>query len=126
MNKRTKTFKRLAILFTALSIAAMFGPMLYFCGLAFLSGAATVAKVALVSSISITLIMTAVSVMTKWAARSRIWVVILALFFCLENFLPIIITFAITQVLDELIFEPIAKYCRGKYSTNREIDKRGI
>lgn len=126
MNKRTKTFRTLAIVFTVLSLLAMFGPMIYFCGFAFLGGTATVYKVALVSSVAVVMIMTMVSALAKWAARSRIWIILLALFFCLDSFLTVIIVFCVTQILDELVFCPLKRYFWHKHSINSEMDKRGV
>lgn len=123
---RTKKMKTIAIILSITSFFCMFAPMLIYTFAAFVSGAATIHKVALVSSVAITLILTAISILTKWAARCRIWIILLGLYFCLNNFLGIIITFAITQIIDELALSPLSKYFWDKYHINSEMDKRGI
>lgn len=124
--ERTKKLHRWAIVLSILSLLCVFGPIIFFCVRAFLSSSLTIYKVALVSSIAVTLIMTAVAALNKWAARCRIWIILLALFFCLDSFLAAIITFAVTQIIDELIICPLKHHLWNKYHINKEIDKRGI
>lgn len=126
MNKRTKNFTILGIVFSALSFLCFFGPLFYFCGLAFLTGTAVITKVALISSIAVVIIMSAVAAFTKWTARSRIWIILIALFFCLDKFIVVIMSFAITQIIDEIILCPLKAHFWNKVSINRELDKRGI
>lgn len=121
----TKKLKCGALIFTILSLLCMFGPMIWFCAAAFISNTATIYKVALTSTIAIVIIMTAVAALNKWAARCRIWIILLALYFCLNNFLTVILIFAITQIIDELILAPVKHHLWNKYRINREIDKRG-
>lgn len=122
---RTKKMKTIALILSIASFFCMFAPMLIYTFAAFIGGAATIHKVALVSSVAITLILTALSLITKWAARCRIWIILLGLYFCLNNFLGIILTFAITQIIDELALSPLSKYYWEKYRINSEMDKRG-
>ena len=125
MTKNTKKLRTFALIFSILSVAAMFLPMLWFVIAAFIGNAATIYKVALVSSVAVAIVMTAISVLTKWAARSRIWIVLLGLFFCLDYLLTMIVVFAITQIVDELVLCPIKSKLWQKYTINREMDKRG-
>ena len=119
----TKKLKRAAIIFTILSFLCMFGPMLGYCIVAFVSKTIVVYKAALTSTIAVVLAMTAIAVFKKWAVRSRLWVIILGLYFCLDHFLEIVIIFAITQILDELVFTPIKHYLWEKYRDSKEKDK---
>lgn len=123
---RTKKLKIIALIISAMSALCMFGPVLIYTIAAFIGGAATIYKVALVSSVAVSLVMTAISLMTKWAARCRIWIILLGLYFCLESFFGMILTFAITQVVDELVLSPLSKHYWNKYTINREMDKRGV
>ena len=53
-----------------------------------------------------------------------IWVFLLAIMICVDSFGTMIIIFAVTQIADELIFAPIAKHFRSKFSINKSIDLR--
>ena len=125
MHPRTKHFSRLAAFFSILSFFCFFGPLIWFGGIAFLGGAAIVNKVALVSSVFVAVVMTAVAALNKWSPRSRVWIVLLGLYFCIDYFIAVILTFAITQIIDELILCPLKRHYRAKASMNREIDARG-
>lgn len=83
-------------------------------------------KVALVSTVFVVLILSVVAWVNKTTMRSRIWVVILGLYFCLDSFIAPLLVIAITQVLDEWFISPLHKHYKNKYIINKEIDKRGI
>lgn len=123
-SKETKKYGRLALIFTALSILCVFGPMIGYAVTAFIGGAAIVQKFALVSSLLVVVILTVVSVFGKWACRSRAFILLVGLSICLNNFLPIFYVFAGCQIADELIIAPLAAHFRSKASINKELDKR--
>lgn len=125
-SKETKKYGRLALIFTALSILCVFGPMIYFAIAAFMGGAAIVQKFALVSSLLVVVILTVIAVFGKWACRSRSFILLIGLSICLNNFLPIFYVFAGCQIADELIIAPLAAHFRSKTSINKELDKRVI
>ena len=122
---RTKKFKLAAILLTVLSFCLSVGPLVVYSVIAFNSaGATTVDKVTLMSMISVGVIMSIVCVINKYTPRCRIWLVLIGLYVCLDNFIGVVLVMAITQCVDELIVHPLAKHYRNKYSINKEIDKR--
>lgn len=123
-SKITKKWSALALIFTALSIACMFGPLAYFSITAFIGGAAIIEKFALCSTLLVVGILTVMSAIGKWACRSRIYIILIGLSLCLDAFLPMFYIFAFTQIADELIIHPIASYCRERKRTNADIDKR--
>lgn len=126
MTQRTKKYLWAAIILTTLSILLSVGPALIFTVQGFMYSNLVVEKVALTGALMVAIIGSLMSLLSRvFQFRSRIWLILLALFFILDHFTVIIITLAITQILDELIFAPIAKHCRAKFSINREIDKRG-
>lgn len=126
MTQRTKKYLWAAIILTTLSILLSVGPALIFTVQGFMYSNLVVEKVALTGALTVAIIGSMMSLLSRvFQFRSRIWLILLALFFILDHFTVIILTLAITQILDELIFAPIAKHCRSKYSINREIDKRG-
>lgn len=124
-SKTTKKYSRLALIFTLLSFLCVMGPALIYVGIGIATATLITQKVVLTASIVMVFLFTMVSAVTKWAFRSKIWLIILALFFVIDHLLVMIFVFAITQVIDELIFAPCARHFRNKRSINIEIDKRG-
>lgn len=125
-SKETKKWSRLAIIFTILSFLLLIGPTTYYVILGFTSATLVIQKAALTATIALSIILTAFCAINKWVFRSKIWLIVLALFFVIDHFLVMILVFGITQITDELIISPLAKYFRNKVSINREIDKRMV
>ena len=123
-SKTTKKYAKLAVIFTLLSFLCVFAPALIYVGIGLATATLVVQKFALTATIAMVLVFTMVSAVTKWVFRSKIWLIILALFFVLDKFLVMVFVFAITQIADELIIAPLARHFRNKASINREIDKR--
>lgn len=127
MNTRTKQFMWAAILLTALSIILSFGPAAIYLVQGFIHAQVVVEKVALTMSILVAAIGSMVCFLSRTIHfRSRIWIIFLALFYVLDNAFALILIFAITQIIDELVVAPLARHYRSKFSINREIDKRGV
>lgn len=120
----TKKYKKLYILFTILSILCFIGPISFFTIFAFLSGTAIATKVALSSTILITIILSIIAAANKLAMRSRLWILLIGLFLCLDHIMFIVVVIGSCQIIDELIFSPLAHYYHNKFTINHEIDKR--
>ena len=123
-SKQTKKYCKLAAIFTMLSVLLLLGPTSYYVILGFISAELVVEKLALASAVFVSIILTLLCAINKWTFRSKIWLVVLALFFVIDRFLIMIFIFGTTQITDELIVTPLAKHFRSKASINREIDKR--
>lgn len=123
-SKTTKKFATLAIIFTVLSFLLLVGPTLFYVIAGLTTATLTIQKVALVSTVAVSLLLTMLCAVNKWVFRSKIWLIVLALFFVIDKFLVMILVFGITQILDELVVSPLARYFRNKTSINHEIDKR--
>ena len=120
----TKKYRKLGILFSLLSFLLLVGPTFYYVGVGFMTTGVVVQKLALVSAVLVSGILTGICAINKVAFRSKIWIIVLALFFVIDHFLVMIFVFGGTQILDELVVAPLAKYFRSKASINAEIDKR--
>lgn len=81
-------------------------------------------KVGLCCTVFIVLILSIIAWINKTTMRSRVWVIMLGLYFCLDSFVVPLIIIACTQILDEWVISPVYKYCKSKYSIHKEIDKR--
>ena len=123
MNSPTKKYKRLARLFSLLSILVLLAPLAYYLVEAFIAGV-VIEKLALGGLATMAIILTLFNTIMKANLRSPIWLILLGIFFVLENILPLIIFIAAGTVLDEFILTPLARRYRNLYTINNEIDKR--
>lgn len=124
LTKPTKHYRTLKNVFSIFSIACFALTPIYFTIQALIQGTLAVEKIALVSTVLVVLILSAVSVVNKVALRSRMWILLIGLWMCLDNFITPLLFIAITQILDELVFSPLKAKYKHLYVINREIDKR--
>lgn len=122
----TKKYHIAAIILLVVSILLNVAPIATYVMLGLTSGAVIVEKVALTSTIFVVLIMSCVAWMNKTVMRSRIWLIMLGLFFCLDSIATPLIIIAVTQVVDELIVCPLRARYKNRYTINKEIDKRNM
>ena len=120
----TKKFKRKYIAATILSFLLNVCPLLVFTIIAFISSTAIVHKVTLSMTLLIVLLFTAVTFINKTVFRSKLWILLIGLWLCLDNILTPLIVFAACQIIDELIVTPIKNYYKERYRINKEIDTR--
>lgn len=124
MTSRTKKYRCWAAILLIISILLNVAPIAAYTIIGFVQADLIVEKVALTSTIFIVGIMSLVALVNKTTMRSRIWVILLGLYMCLDSFITPLIIIAITQILDEWFVSPIHKSCRNRYIINKEIDKR--
>lgn len=123
MSKETRKYKNLSILFLALSILVLVAPLAYYSIVGFIEGETT-EKFTLGMTFVIASILFVINILFKFHIRSTIWVLVLGIYFCLDNILPLIFMVAIGNILDEFLFTPLHKHYKSKASINKEIDKR--
>lgn len=123
MSKETRKYKNLSILFLALSILVLVAPLAYYSIVGFIEGETT-EKFTLGITFVIASILFVINILFKFHIRSTIWVLVLGIYFCLDNILPLIFMVAIGNILDEFLFTPLHKHYKSKASINKEIDKR--
>lgn len=120
----TKRYRILHLIFTITSLLLNIFPFTFYVIKGLLSDSTTVEKVTLTSTIFIVLVMTLVSLVNKKAMRSRLWILLIGIYICLDNILTPLLFIAICQVIDEVIISPLARTCRVKKMIHREMDKR--
>lgn len=120
----TKKYHKLYILFRTLSVIVIFTPMLYYVIRGFIEGETT-EKLTLTGTFFIAIILTVVNVLFKYSIRSTLWIIVLGVYSCIENIMPLLLMIAIGTILDEFILTPLYRSYRNKYTIHREIDKRG-
>ena len=124
MTDITKKYRIIAAVLLIITILLNVGPLATYSVIAFCEADLVVEKVSLTCTVFIVLIMTLYSMVSKTALRSRIWIILLGMYFCLDYILTPLIIIAVCQVADEIIFNPLYRHYHNKYTINREIDKR--
>lgn len=99
-------------------------PLTYFTIKAYLNSNVITERITLSLVLAVVVILTAVTFINKTVLRSRLWIMLIGLWVCLDSIVSIIVIIAICQVVDELIAEPMCKKSKALYHINREIDKR--
>ena len=122
----TKKAKRMLLITRLLHVLCFWCPLCVYTVMAFIQGTALVDKITLSCTLLIVLVLSLVSLVNKIALRSKLWVLLIGLWFCLDAFMTPLIIIAVTQVIDELIFSPLVTYYKEKVHINKELDKRGI
>lgn len=120
----TKKYGRLALIFTLLSLLCFLGPLTYYVVAGFATATLVIQKITLTAAVLFALMATVICAWRRWAFRSKVWVVILALYFIVGNFIGMILAFAITQIVDELILSKLAHHYRRKYDSCKDTDKQ--
>lgn len=88
-------------------------------------GIASSAKVAVVGSVMVALILTAFNVISQKRLRCPIWIILIGLMVAIRQLLlPLIIMLAVTSVLDDFIFTPAIGYYKTKLIANKAMDER--
>ena len=123
MSEVTKKYKTQYTIAKILSILLNVGPLLYY-GILGFSVAEPVKRVVLSLTAIGAIIFTLISVAFKLHIRSTMFLLMLGIHCCIDNITGLIIVMAATTLLDELVTTPMCKYCKNKYSINKEIDKR--
>jgi hypothetical protein len=108
------------------SLLLNIGPLCGYAVMGFIQADLTTEKVALTSTILIVFILSAISWMNKTTMRSKIWVIMIGLYFCINHIEEPLFVIGITQIVDEWFIAPLAASFKQKYTINRVIDKRGI
>lgn len=124
MSAITKKFRFWTAVCLILSLLLNVAPLATYIIIGFAEADLVVEKVGLAATIFIVLIMTAIAWINKTTMRSRVWILLLGMYFCLHNFITPLIIVAICQVIDEWFISPLHKYCRERYVINKELDRR--
>lgn len=121
-SERTKKYGIIAAVLVILSVLLNIAPLAVYIITALCGGALVVEKIALCSTVFIVLIMTVISLWNKVAMKSRLWVVLIGLYLCLENIITPLMIIAVCQILDEIIVSPLIDLYKQKKRISHEID----
>ena len=90
MSQRTKKFKILYITFSIISFLLTLGPVSFYIVKGYIDADLTKEKVALTGIILCAIILTAVNVLIKHHIRSTIWLLMLGIYYCVDNIMPLL------------------------------------
>ena len=118
-----ETYRKKYIICRALSILLTLLPILVYTILGFINGS-TGNKIALGMCLLLALIFVLINVIFKHRIRTTIWIIMVGIYVCVNNIIPLLLLMAFSTALDEFILEPLYKSYKEKYKVNKEIDKR--
>lgn len=101
----------------------MFVPAIVYSIKAFITSGVLQHKFVLSSMIVVVIIMTLVSLLNKYTPRCTVWLILTALWACLDSVGSVILVFTITQAADEFIASPVKRYAKRVYLTRKEFIK---
>ena len=120
----TKHYRLWYWVFFAFSLLCNICPLAVYSIKALIESDSTPEKVALSTTVFIVLIMTVISIINKHAMRSRLWIILIGIYICLDSIMTPLIIIAVCQVLDELVVCPLKNSFKNKLIINKQIDKR--
>ena len=123
MSKKSRELKRKYLICKILSLLLLFLPVGIFIAIAFISGS-TVQKMSLGIGVTLCLIFTLANVAFKWAPRSSLWILLIALTVALQKIAQVIFIVGACAIIEECITSKLEKYYHDKYKINKEIDER--
>ena len=82
-------------------------------------------KVSLGICVILALIFMLINIMFKYHIRSTLWVLLIGIYVCIDNIIPLLIIMATTTIIDEFVLVPLINKYKNKYIINKEIDLRG-
>lgn len=120
----TKQYKKKYKLCQALSILLTLIPILVYVILGFINGTVT-QKVSMGMCLLLASIFTVINIIFKYRIRCTIWILMIGIYVCVSNIVPLLFLMAFSTALDEFILSPLEKKYKNLYIINQEIDKRG-
>lgn len=119
----TKKYKIAYAICKALQFVVLCVPMLVYVCMGIGQGT-DVQRLTLSCTAVVALILLAVNLLCKLRIRSTLWIILLGIYICLDNIMPLLLCLACGTIADEFILTPLAKHYHSKYVINKEIDKR--
>lgn len=123
-SKITSSYRVKYWMFFIMSILLNIGPLAFYAIKALIEADLVHEKVTLCMTVIIVLMLTICSLISKHAMRSRLWIILIGIYICLDYIMTPLIIIACCQVVDELIVSPLAHRFKEDLSTNKQIDRR--
>jgi cyanate permease len=120
----TKKYKIKLNICKLLSFTLTVLPVIIYAIMGFMNGSIG-EKVSLGICVVLALIFVLINVMFKYHIRSTLWVLLIGIYVCIDNIIPLLIIMATTTIIDEFVLVPLINKYKNKYVINKEIDLRG-
>lgn len=125
MTETTQKYKTTYWILFSISILLNFLPLIVYIIKGYASIEVSEArKVTLTMAMMIALILSIYNILAKKHMRSVIWILLLGVYFALQEIELLLLLMAICTIVDEFIVEPLMKKYKLKWKTNCEIDSR--
>ena len=123
MTELTSKYVKLKRLFFFLSVVCVVAPLLFYFARAFVFGD-IVQKTTMGITFTVALVLFMLNIIMKSHLRSVMWVLLIGIVTVSNHYISMLVVFAITTFVEELIFFPLYRYYKSKARINKEIDKR--
>lgn len=120
----TKKYKTKLNICRLLSFTLTVLPVIIYAIMGFMQGS-TGEKASLGICVVLALIFVLINVMFKYHIRSTLWVLLIGIYVCIDNIIPLLLIMATTTIIDEFALVPLINKYKNKYLINKEIDLRG-
>ena len=120
----TNNYKKKYKICRALSILLTLIPLLVYTILAFVQGTVG-SKITFGMCLLLAAIFTLVNIIFKHRIRCTIWIIMIGIYMCVSNIIPLLFLMAFSTALDEFVLSPLESKYKNLYIINKEIDKRG-
>ena len=121
---QTKKCRRIVIILTILSALFMIAPAVVYIAIGFAT-AGEAAGLVLSGLAALTVFVCLLCISLKHIPRTLPWIVMLGLFTLVNNHLLMVVIFAATQIIDEIVISPLLSHYKTAFISNKTIDKRG-
>ena len=122
----TLYYRSLAIVLDIVAALLLFGPLIGY-GIAGIVIGTTVAKYVMGAMFIAAVIMTVMALIMKvHNYRCIIFLLLIGIHACLTNIMGLLIVFAVTSILEEVVVTPLAKKMHEAARTNALMDQRGV
>ena len=122
MSNRTRNAKRGLWICRILSVLVTLLPVIYYVIKGLSDGSVGSRQKGCMVCLAIMLYI--INVLMKYSIRSTVWILLLGVYVCLEDILPLILMLAIGTIIDEFVLSPLKKHYASVYCVNKEIDRR--
>lgn len=122
----TKETRKKLWFYRIMDYVLLFSPILIYIITALCNGGVTTeAKVGLVGSVIIAIVLTVFNFVRQKNLRSPIWIILIGLYIAFQKeLLPLVIILACTTTLDDLVFTPLIGYYRTSLISSKTQDAR--
>lgn len=120
----TKKYKKIYLCCSITSWIITLVPLIVYVVKAFIEGS-IVNKLSLGLMLTSAIILTLINLVAKMHLKTPIWMLVIGIYFCLDNIMPLLVILVLSTMIDELILTPMAKNYKNKFIINKEIDQRG-